>query len=375
MDMEDTIVTLGKYSYERAEIIKTILENDQIECFIQNVNLIQGAVASGVKVRIKEADLARAIDLLEHWIKPAKEKKGMAIKADVQEIPRILLPVDFSDYSRKAADLAFDWAFSLKAEITLVHTYFDPVINALPFTDTYMYDANLEELALDLKETGEKGLLTMKNYLNEKNAKHSDYQVVIKSVLLKGVAEDEIVRFSNVYNPTLIIMGTRGKDRKTTDLIGSVTAEVLDMAKVPVLAVPEDFEYKGLEDLKNVMYATNFEEADFKALDILERILKPIGVKIICAHVGASSRNEWDEVRMEGLSEHLRKKYQETDVVCDLVVNEDFYLGIERYVREKNISMLCLTAHRRNLIRRLLNPSIAKKMLFHSTTPLLVFHT
>ena len=27
------------------------------------------------------------------------------------------------------------------------------------------------------------------------------------------------------------------------DLVGSVTAEVMDQAKVPVLAIPEDFEY------------------------------------------------------------------------------------------------------------------------------------
>ena len=37
----------------------------------------------------------------------------------------------------------------------------------------------------------------------------------------------------------LIVMGTRGKSQKELDLIGSVTAEVLDSTKLPVFAVPE----------------------------------------------------------------------------------------------------------------------------------------
>jgi nucleotide-binding universal stress UspA family protein len=370
--MEEQIITLGTYTFERAQIVKTLLESDGIECFVQNVNLIQGAVSTGVKVRIRQSDLERSMALLESWTKLEREADKKL--TDVDTTPRILLPVDFSNYSRKAADFAFDWAVNLGAELTLLHTYFDPVVNTLPFTDTYMYDVNLEELAVDMKETGEKGLKEMKQYLDEKNKPLGDKKIKIKSILSKGVAEDEIINYSNLYKPTLIIMGTRGKDRKSSELIGSVTAEVIDLAKVPVLAIPEDFPYKDIESIHNVLYITNFDDADFRALDTLERILKPIGVKIVCAHVGSGSVNEWDEVRMDGLREYMKKKYNETDVDCSLIQNEDFWVGIESFIPEKDISILCFTAKRRNIISRLLNPSVAKRMLFHSTTPLLVFH-
>ncbi|MFT3739120.1 MAG: universal stress protein [Breznakibacter sp.] len=370
--MDEKIITLGKYTFERAHVVKTLLESAGIECFLQNINLLQGAIASGVKVRINEEDLEKAMSIVESWLKPDESPKTANDGEDRDStLARILLPIDFSDYSRKAADFAFDWAETVGAEITLLHAYFDPVINSLPFTDTYMYDANLEELAVDLKENGEKGLAEMRDYLLRKNIQG---KVFIKTALSKGVAEDEIIRYSKVYAPNVIIMGTRGKDRKSTDLIGSVTAEVIEMARVPVLAIPEDFPYSGIGSLHNVLYATNFEEADFKALEILERLLKPLGVKIICAHVGSDNKKQWDEVRMAGLREYLKKRYNETDVVCDLVLNEDFWVGIENYIQDKSIDMLCITTYRRNIISRLLNPSVAKKMLFHSTTPLLVFH-
>lgn len=370
--MEEKIITLGTYSFERAQIVKTILEADNIDCFIQNANILQAAISAGVKVRIREEDLERSMTLLENWIKP-KEKRHEESIVEHPVRPRILVPVDFSDYSRKAAGVALDLAIIMEAELTLMHTYFDPVINALPFTDAYMYDVNMEDLAIDLKESGEKNLRELKHTLVEKAKLHPNVHVTLKTMLSKGVAEDEIVRFSRLYQPTLVVMGTRGKDKKSSDFIGSVTAEVIDAARVPVLAIPEDFAYTGIDNIHNILYATNFEESDFKALEQLERIVKPLNVNIHCIHVESMAKSQWDEVRMEGLRDYMKEKYSETNVVCDLVDAPDFAEGIEKYIKEKNISILCITTRRRNIISRLLNPSIAKKMLFHSTTPLLVF--
>jgi nucleotide-binding universal stress UspA family protein len=369
--MEAKIVTLVVLSYEKAQMLQLMLEGEGIECFLEHQNLIQGAVSTGVNVNIKETDVEKALPLLEGLIEAKLEQQEAS--SDSPNTNRILLPIDFSTYSRTAADFALEWAQQLSAEITVFHTYYSPVINTLPFSDTFIYDMNLDEMGSELKEKAEEQMNEFKEYLDTKN-KQLEHPVNLYFNMVKGIAEEEIVRFSKSYNPLVIIMGTRGIDRKSSDLIGSVTAEVIDMAKVPVLAIPEDFDYQGLSSFKNVLYATNFDESDFIALDTLEKILRPLGVKIICAHVDSPLHSKWDEVRMDGLKEHLRKTYNETDVVCDLITNEDFWVGIEGFVRENNINMISLTTHKRNIISRMLNPSIAKKMLFHSTTPLLVFH-
>lgn len=169
-------------------------------------------------------------------------------------------------------------------------------------------------------------------------------------------------------------MGTRGKDRKASDLIGSVTAEVMEGAKVPVLAVPEDFNYKGIDQIKKVLYATNFEESDFLALDKLEKLVKPLDVSITFAHVCEKSLAKWDNLKMEGLKKYVSEKFPKTQIDFDLVKNEDFWVGMESYVRRKEVDIISLTTHRRNIFSRIFNPSVGKRMLFHSTTPLLVFH-
>ncbi len=370
---DEKIITLATRSYEHAQVVQSVLENEGIECFLENVNLLQGAVSSGVKIRIRESDLEHAVKIMESMEKEELHKaqghkKGRPSKA------RVLLPVDFSDYSEKAAVMAMDWAIRLNAELMVLHVFYNPVINTLPFAEAYIYDTSMDEMLIDLEEKSRDDMDRFVSFLKKRREDKGAESLPIKTKTIRGVAEEEIVRFSIDYNPTVIIMGTRGKDRKASDLIGSVTAEVMETARVPVLAVPEDFKYKGIQNMANVLYATNFDEADFRALEKLEKLVKSLEVKIFFVHVGGESNDKWNKVKMEGLREHVAEKFPNTAIECDIIKNEDFWIGIEGYVRQKNIDIISLTSRRRNIFARLFNPSVGKKMLFHTTTPLLVFH-
>ncbi|MGQ1889815.1 universal stress protein [Thermophagus sp. OGC60D27] len=370
---EEKIITLATRTYEHAEIIRSLLESEGIECFLENLNQIQAVISDGVKIRIRERDLEKAVQIMEEVEKPellkAEEKKrGRPPKA------RILLPVDYSDYSSKAAEMALDWAAQLDAELMVLHVFYNPVINTLPFADAYVYDTSVDEMMVDLEAKAKEDMKEFLARMKAQKIKKRLERVSIRSKLLRGVAEDEIIRFSDEYEPTVIVMGTRGKDRKASDLIGSVTAEVMEGARVPVFAVPEDFKYDGISNLKKVLYATNFEESDFVALDKLEKLVKPLAVSITFAHVCEKPSGKWNQLKMEGLKKYVAEKFPNTHIDFDIIQHEDFEVGIENYVRSKHIDVISLTTRRRNIFFRMFNMGLGKKMLFHSTTPLLVFH-
>lgn len=368
--MSQNIITLTLLSFEKAQILKNLLEAKGIECFLQNVNLIQGAVSTGVKVRIHESNLDEAMEVLEGMI----ERNFELLKEEQEhETRRILVPVDFSDYSNKALSVAFDWAGILDAELTVMHSYYYPMGNAIPFSDAFVYDLNTEEMVIEMKDMAEKGMAKVMEMLKEKNENKSGKKVIVNSVMTQGLAEDEIVKYSKSYKPLVVIMGTRGKDRKESDLIGSVTAEVIELAKVPVLAIPEDFNYQGINHLGKLLFITNFEETDIKVIDGVEKLVRPLNMGMHCVHVGPFKHSRWDEIKLAGLNDYLKKEFPYTEVKSDFINTEDFWLGVEAYVRNHNIDIICLGSKRRNIISRLLNPSIAKRMLFHTTTPLLVF--
>jgi hypothetical protein len=74
------------------------------------------------------------------------------------------------------------------------------------------------------------------------------------------------------------------------------------------------------------------------------------------------------------MSKVLKKSYPEDSVTCQMVTGEDVLTDLEKYIQENSIDILSLTTHKRNMITRIFNPSIARKMVFHLKTPLLVFH-
>lgn len=127
--MEDKLVTLAILTYSKAQILKNVLENEGIESYIHNVNLIQPVISSGVRIRIKESDLPRALKIIESssWLSDDVLKEEPKETDQKGSSNQILIPVDFSDYSMKACEFGFDFASRIHAEVVLMHVYFSPV--------------------------------------------------------------------------------------------------------------------------------------------------------------------------------------------------------------------------------------------------------
>ncbi len=199
--------------------------------------------------------------------------------------------------------------------------------------------------------------------------------VKISYVLEKGVPEDQILQFSTTYDPGVIVMGTRGRAKGAVNLMGSVTKKIIQKATVPVFAIPQQSVYLGLNYMNKVLYATDFDDSDFKTLRKLMILIRPFNMKIYCIHIASDASNSFDKTKMESLKEHLHKEYGEYNLFCDLIEHDDAVQGLEDYIDEMDIDMIALTTHKRGIIEKLFNPSLAKRMLFHTNIPLLVFHS
>jgi nucleotide-binding universal stress UspA family protein len=190
-------------------------------------------------------------------------------------------------------------------------------------------------------------------------------------MLREGLSEEEIISYAKEYRPTFIVMGSRGKSRKEADLIGSVTGEVIDVNKAPVLAVPEQVPFKDLNEVKHVAFATSFQQRDLLAFDRFMEVLKPYKVQIHLFNI-STSRDEWNEIRLAGIDEYLKKQYPDASISHTVLVDGDLLLAVEKFIRDEQIDIIAISSYRRNVFARIFNPSIARRMLFHTDTPLLV---
>lgn len=365
------LVTLAIHTFEKAQILKTLLESEGVEVVLNNVNQIQPVVSAGVRVRIKETDLTKALRILED------NKWGISDDHDEEESEAnyVLIPVDFSEYSMKVCELGFTFAARRNLSVTIMH------VQGLPFYPAPLSvgDATSFQMAADIsvKEEYQKAVQQMadlKNTLHERMSRGELPEVEFTTIIRDGVPEDAILSFSRRHSPVLIVMGTRGKSKKDSDLIGSVAAEVIDSSKVPVLVIPEEVPFNDLRQAREVAVATSFDQRDLVLFDSYINLCSDhLDPHMHIFNISTYSP-EWNEVQLKAIMEYYRQNYPKRKITYNALEQGDFSLALEKFIRDEKIDMIVVNTYKRNIFAKLFNPSMARRMLFHAGTPLLVMH-
>lgn len=368
--MNEKLVPLVVLPYSKAHLLKMRLEAKEIKCELEDVHLIEGSSPSSVRIQILEKDTKPALRELDYILglkHDSKKKKPELHKR------QILVPIDFSKVSEKSARLAFNIASHLNSELVIMHSYISPVKFAIPYGDIYPYDMTLSTQSAEAEKNANLSFKKFVSVLAQSIGKEKWDTIKTEFIVKPGFADEDILAYAREHHPRLIVIG-RGGDKSWPGAVGSVTIDIMYNAPVPVLVVPEEMEEKPVDTFKEVLYATNFDAKDFAAVDKLMGILKPFDTKLTCAHVGLPDEYGWDLARLEGMKDILHKKYEKKSFECKLIMGRDVLNTLDSYLEHENVDVLSLTTHKRNMISRLFNPSLARKMVFHTHTPLLVFH-
>ena len=368
--MEDRLITVAIHTYERAVELKTMLENEGVTVSLQNVNLSAPVVASGVRVRIRENDLPLALRLIEN----AEIFKPEVLKAqDESESRYILVPVDFSSHSLQACDLAFHFAASQKADIILVHTYVDPsVTSALQLSDNLTYEITDTELRDSIEKEAQARMARLSAEIRERIKRGELPPVRFKHEISEGVPEDVINSLAKQKHPLLIVMGTRGADTKERELVGSVTAEVLDTCRYPVFTVPADVAIHDVEDIRNIVFFCTLDQEDILALDQLARLLHKTDVSITLANIPSKKQSGEISAPFNALLHYCQEHYPsykfDTERLQLKTAEEDF----RRITAKKNVNLIVVPNKKKNIFSRLFNPGLAHRLLFRADIPMMV---
>jgi nucleotide-binding universal stress UspA family protein len=291
-----------------------------------------------------------------------------------QKIRKILVPVDYSECSRFACRYALKIACKLGAEIKLFHTYYSPAFDLIELAGAVQTQSQLrEEVTINLEETEKATLERFMQSLKEFMRECGMADISISYSIAPGVPEDEIISFCETYIPDLVVMGTKGKGKGVGSIIGSVTAAIINRIDFPVLAIPEKYTFIGEENVKNILYVTDFDESDFLTLKSLMSITDQLDLDVHCVHIGEDP-NGWDKVKMEGLMKYFAEVYRKTQVGYSFINEKNLLFDLDELIRAKNINILSLTARRQKIFEKLFRPNLTKKLFYHTGIPLLVFH-
>jgi nucleotide-binding universal stress UspA family protein len=143
-------------------------------------------------------------------------------------IRRILYATDYSKASARALDEAVNLAKQNDAELLVVH-----VIEPMG-----QYAAGEDfggaELYMRIQEANKRDA---ERSMQKLMRKLQQAKVSAKSLLLKGIAHDQIVKAAKNRKASLIVIGTHGRTGLSKLFMGSVAGKVVSLATCPVVTV------------------------------------------------------------------------------------------------------------------------------------------
>ena len=138
---------------------------------------------------------------------------------------RLLCPIDFSNVSNHAFQVATDLAVIFKADLHVVHVFQMPA-SAIP-EGVYEVPDGVEDKIKD----------NLSKRLNEFVERISTSKINITTGLSEGFPHVEIINSADETNADMIVMGTHGRTGFSQVLLGSVAERVLRTSSIPVLTV------------------------------------------------------------------------------------------------------------------------------------------
>ena len=362
---KDTFITLAIHTYDRALIVKDKLESYGINVKLQNVNLKSPTISSGVRVRIPEQDLPLALRIVEG------DSELRLVKENATR-NQILIPIDFSENSITACKVGFQFAKALSLRPILLHAFETPYFKgSLPVSDNFGPDFKDTQQKQNIEKRAYTQMRLFAERLHRMIENNELADVRFSEIIKEGVPEEVILNYAKNYTPSLIVMATRGLCQKQEDMIGSVTAEVLDSCRVPVFTLPEGCSIDDLSEVSRVAFLCNLEHNDILSMDSFLRLFKysPLDIDVVPVNDKAGTKI-YEQVKR--VVNYFESHYKGTNFHSVILSHRSFREDVQSLINNHNIKLLVVPNKKKNIFARLFNPGMAHRLLFERDVPMLV---
>ena len=287
---------------------------------------------------------------------------------------RVLVPVDFSDPSKRALDYGLALATRFKAHLVVAHI--------IPESAATSYATPVESLTIETKEVaGTVGQIL--SWVPEKRAK----AVQLEPIARVGHVEDELLKIVEENAIDLIVMGSHGSRLFRRFFIGSVTEHMLRKVSVPILTVShvEEARYSfAAVALKHLLYATDLGDASAAGMKLAVEVARKFSAELTVLSVVeylslsyealAALGNEREEImrqRQKELDAFIARESPQGLTVNALVLDGKAHQQILSKADELQVDCIVLNLHSMSTLERALLGSTAEKVVRSATIPVL----
>jgi nucleotide-binding universal stress UspA family protein len=273
----------------------------------------------------------------------------------MNDIKKILVPIDYSKPSLKAVNYALELAESIHAEVIIHHAIFPFMI-----TEDY-FEYSIVENSINAKK--EKLQKFIKNLSKKKNS--NDIKISYSCHI--GLPCQSILEVTKNQKIDLIILGTGGTKDFNQVIIGSKTANILSNTTVPILLLPVNSDTKNCT--KEIVFATDLIEVPRgKSKKILIEFAQSNHSQINILHIIKSGNTP----EIETFEKEFNKSLSHVPHKFSYVSNANPIAAINEYLTNSTSQILCLIKRKHGIISGLFHKSVSKYLALHGNFPLLV---
>ncbi len=280
----------------------------------------------------------------------------------------ILVLTDFTIKADHAAHYALKLAQKLKANILLCNVYPEPTASAVS-NHTFWGNGDSDIFEQDSLND----LTALAGRLNKQLSidDSEEFKPVIELCSKAGPLTDAINYIVTSRQILFAVIATHSAIDYLTFLTGNHANEIIENANCPVMVVPYQLPFNGFQ---KIAFATDLAHNGTDVLHSLYHITKYFDSEVLITHVGIAKLAKVTEdyitkrfLRQEiGANHYPKIKYRS-------VQNKSITAGLQWLAEHDDIDLLVLVHHKRNLIQKIFEPSIAKKLADRFTKPMLVF--
>ena len=272
---------------------------------------------------------------------------------------KILFATDFSENAKKAFSYAVKIAQEYEAQLIMLHIFDTPMLwNFAEKDDVFEMEKNAVKESLD----------ELKKWYNLYGNAEMNVRFIAEGNI---TAVNGIISVIKRMNPTLVVIGAKGESTIKEVIIGSTSRALVKKSPVPILSVPQDAIF---QNLKKVLYASDFQDEDVLALQQVNDLFQPNDYEITVAHL-STQKDHKDAEKLTGLKDVVTKNTTLKAIKFELVPSDPDFEGLNEYIDKNHFNLIVmLEKERKGIFDRIFHRDFIQKMEYHTTTPLLTFN-
>jgi len=274
---------------------------------------------------------------------------------------KILVPVDFSEHSEYALEVAATLAKKQEAEIIVLHML------------------GRSEAVLTKDDSQE--FMEAQFYMKLSKKRFNEF---LDQPYLKGIKVSEMVQnykiFSEINNVAkeqdidLIVMGSHGTGGLSEIFVGSNTEKVVRTSEVPVLVIKEKIPNF---DIKKVVFAFDFQIESLPAYNKVLRLFTTLRAEVSLVYVNLPGINFMSTTKIQERIDSFLLASSHGDIPENSKIHQvsDYSVekGIYNYAKKIDADLIVIPTHGRSGLAHFFKGSIGEDIANHANLPVMTF--